>query len=363
MPFNTPKAHLRRSTAPEKQDDFSLDGQGGRREQYGYRRSLRMWRNGEAYGRLDPDELASLSEPPPPYQAALEDVFGEWAKDGEGGERIKLRVHPHMHRWALYEREYNPELGQELWRCFYIFQTDPQGGYLPPDLDGDPYLAHFRGKVGDYVEPTRDHFEMLEKFNIHKYGYEAVNEHAGEMERRADKEKDYQTEQMIGAFLDEHWHLAHDEINQIQGSGSYMRDSHCRNWTYKSNASRWRRIEKTGYVVIEKKTPEEYYAEIEAELQRFKAAWTEAVGMRANYVPTEEEWAMILEKANVKPDSKVLDATKDLIERRKYYRSLLAKQLNNDVVEEFVARAPSDEEREERIKALNHIKSTRKNAT
>lgn len=353
---------LKKSLPTGNEKDFYMtdDGSVGRREAPGVRRSLRLWRHGEAYGRVDPDELSQLAEPPEHSQVALKDVLGEWAVDANGDERLKIRVHPHMHRWALYEREYNPLLGQNLWRCFYIFQTDPVKGYLPPDLDGDLYKAHLRGTVGDYVEPTREHFEMIEKCNIKKYGYETVNEYVGERERLADAAIDAKDDERIAAFLDEHWALARDEANQNAGSGQYMNSAHCMNWRYKCAASRWKRVQKNGYSIVEKKSREEYELELVAELERFKAAWGEAVGLKRAYVPTEDEWTAILEKAGVQADSRVLEATKTVLEKRRYLRTVLSNKLNLDITEEFINRAPSEDERTERLTALKAIQERRK---
>lgn len=337
---------LKRSVSQGEQDFYMPeDGSRGRREQPGVRRSLRMWRNGEAYGYLDPDEISSLGEPPAHAQAALEDVLGEWAKDEDGGERIKLRVHPHMRRWCLYEREYRPEIGANLWRCFYIFQTDPQPGYLPPDMDGDLYMAHFRGRVGDYVEPDRSHLEMIERFNIKKYGVDAVNEHAGALQDKEQKAIDDREEERTQAFVDEHWNLARDEANQVFGSGQYMCDAHCRNWSYKSDLTRYRRTEKSGYVLIEKKSRDEYLAEVKEELIAFAEAWGQVRGLRRKFTPTEAEWAQIMEKSGIDKNTSVPVAQK-----------ILATQLDRDIEEMLINRAPDDTERNERREALKAVR-------
>lgn len=276
-----------------------VENEGGHRDQPGVRKSLRMMRNGEAYGYVDPDQLANLAEPPPHVTAAMEDVLGDWAKDLDGNARIKCRVHPHMHRWALYEREYMPGIGEELWRCFYVFQTEPKSGYLPVDMDGDLYKAHYRGRIGDYVEPDRSHFELIEQFNLHKYGVDVVDERLGALEEKEYNEADANEEERTAAFLDDNWFLAWDEANQNAGSGQYMRSTHCMNFKYKSNLSRYRRVEKNGYTVIEKKTREEYNDEVMHEISAFTSSWHEARGLRRNWKPSDAELKEVFVKAGI----------------------------------------------------------------
>lgn len=336
-------------------DDEPIIERNQKREQYGERFKLRMWHHGEAYGRLDPDELASLAEPPSHSQAALEDVFGDWAKDGDGNDRIKLRVHPHMHRWALYEREYNPKLGANVWRCFYIFQTDPVEGHLPADMDGDKWKAHFRGRVGDYVEPTREHFEMLEKFNIAKYGVNAVNEHAGQLEDKEYVEAEKAEVERTHAFLDEHWGRARDEMHQRDGAGQYMFSGHCDNWAPKSNLSRWRRVDKGSYTLIEKKSAEEYAKEVMAQVIAFGRAWSEAKGLRRSFNPTDIELIAIARQAGIPVDHpSMVDKTDK--ERAEYSRRQLALAMSRDVESAIIESAEDDKEKAERITALNRIK-------
>lgn len=330
--------NLIRSKWEGEEEAFGVN-EDGKRTQPGVVRPLRKAKNGEAYGYLDPDSLASLAEPPAHVQAAMDDVFGDWAKDEWGETRLKLRVHPHMHRWCLYEREYRPEVGQTLWRCFYIFQTDPIKGRLPSDFDGDPYLAHFTGKIGEYLEPDKSHFEILEKFNIHKYGYEAVNETAGELEEKEEAEAEQRMHEMEQAFVDENWFLAWDEANQRAGSGQYMRSTHCMNWQYKSNLTRYRRVEKNGYTVIEKKDADEYYAEVDAEIKRFTIEWNAARGLRQKWKPTDEELVEIFAKSNLIPH----EMTAQQIKR------IMAKTFEKDFKERFVESADEAEVTERKL--------------
>lgn len=332
------------------------DGSIGPREQPGVKKSLRMWRNGEAYGYVDPDELASLDEPPDHCVAAMEDVLGPWASDEEGRPRLKMRVHPHMRRWALYEREYRPEVGEELWRCFYIFQTDPVKGVLPSDMRGDLYKAHFAGRVGEYIEPDRSHFEMLEKFNIAKYGVNAVNEHAGQLEDKAEKEKEEAMREKEAAFIDENWHLCADEANQKAGSGTHMRSSWTDTFKYQTNLSRWHREEKNGYTIVTKKSREEYERELKEEVSRFALAWGAVRGLRRHFTPTDAEWDEIFEKSGwySLPEGHIfkLSSPGSTSEAR---RAFVEKQLQRDLEEHLINRAPSEEERTERLQMLRSI--------
>lgn len=339
---------VKRAHSDTQENILPTSADTGRREAPGVRKQLRMLRNGEAYGYIDPDELANLAEPAPHVQTALEEVFGDFALDQEGSPRIKCRVHPHFRRWCLYEREYRPEIGVELWRCFYIFQDDPRKGYLPTDLDGDTYLAHFRGRIGDYVEPDKSHFELLEKFNIAKYGYEAVNEHAGQMEERKEKFLEAKEQERTEAFLDEHWFLAWDEANQNAGSGQYMRDSHCRSWEYKSNIRRYKRVYKNGYSIIEKLSREDYELLVRADMNMFAEAWGKVRGLRRNFQPTEVEWREIFRLSGIKPEAPI-DVGKRLVYER----------LKSDFNEAFIERAPDAQEKQERINVLRDIHSLR----
>jgi hypothetical protein len=336
-------------------DEGPLVSQERKRTQPGLGKKLRMWHHGEAYGYVDPDELSSLAEPPPHAQAALEDTFGDWALDDEGNERIKLRVHPHMNRWALYEREYRPDLGANIWRCFFIFQTDPVEGVLPSDMRGDIYKAHFTGRVGEYVEPTRAEFELLEKFNIAKYGVNAVNEHCGALEEKDYREACAAEEEFDADFLDRNWGLARDEMNQLAGSGQYMFSGHCDTFKHKTNLSRWRRIDKGTYTLVEKKSAEEYAAELREQIIKFSEAWGEARGMRRHFNPTDEELTEIARKAGVKVDAPEMQE-KTAMERRRHIQNLIKFQLSKDIDEEFIEKAPDEKERDERRRALNHLK-------
>ncbi len=340
---NVPRAQV------EEDESFVMTQDIGRRESPGVRKKLRMIRNGEAYGYIDPDELSSLGEPPPQIQAALEDVLGDWAKDDNGAERIKVRVHPHFHRWCLYEREYRPELGgQELWRCFYIFMGDPVKGKLPSDMDGDLYKYHFTGRIGEYVEPDRSHFEMIERFNRHKYGVDAVNEHAGALQDKELAEAEREETERTEAFLDDNWFLVADEANQKAGSGQYMRDSHCRNYGYKSNVERWRRVQKEGYVVIEKKSKEEYDKEVREDLRTFAQKWAEARGFRRNWRPSKEELRKLLLDGNFIDESVTADEVSSLVE----------KTFERDLSDHIENNASSDAEIAEYRQALARIRQS-----
>lgn len=241
------------------------DGSVGAREKSGVRKSVRMRYNKEAYCYIDPDYLATLGQPPKELQRQLEEVFVNWWKDANGQERLKLRMHPHIRRWCLWEKAFIPSLGKNLWKCFWICQDEPKKGQLPADLQGDKLKAHFTGVIGEFRLPNRKDFIEVEQYNRKKYGVTAVTDQAGKWQGEEEAALEAKANEQIHAFLDENWFLAMDEANQAAGSGQYMRSSHCANWTHKGSVERYRRIQKNGYVVIEKKTRAEFRRELAKE--------------------------------------------------------------------------------------------------
>lgn len=251
----------------ELAETFSMpaDGGTGRREKPGLKKRDRLAYNKEAYCYIDPDYLSMQQKPPVGLQKQLEEVFGQWRADPDGTERLKLRMHPHMKRWAMWERAFIPKLGKNLWKCIWICQEQPVQGVLPSDYEGDILKAHFAGQAGEYRLPTRQDFLEIEQYNKAKYGVTAVTDQAGKWQAVEEAALEAKADEQIAAFLDENWFLAWDEANQAAGSGQYMRDTHCRNWTYKGNIERYRRIQKNGYVLIEKKSKEDFQRDIARE--------------------------------------------------------------------------------------------------
>lgn len=251
----------RRSYALPNDRDVSpwaIDGEIGRREKPGVRKSMRMRRHKEAYYYVHPDDLAQLAAPDPAIQAALEDTLGEWLYGPNGEPLVLLRVHPHFRRWCLYQRVYLPELGESLWKIFWICDEDPVEGRLPLDMQGDDYLAHFTGLIGEYREPTREDFEGIERFNLHKYGWDTVERFVNELEQAPRLAAERRIDERAQQFLDENWFLAWDEAN----GGTKQRNTGHAAWTAKSNPARWRREQRNGFTVITAKSKEEWIEEL-----------------------------------------------------------------------------------------------------
>lgn len=247
-----------------------MEADGGRREKPGIRMPTRLQRHGEAFCWVDPDTLAQSPSPPAEIQAQLEEVLGYCLRDPGGQERIKLRLHPLLKRWGLYERAYIPSLGTNLWKCFWICYEEPKHkDYLPADLD-DLYLAHMAGMIGDYRLPTKQDFELIRRCDVKRFGVDAVNEFVGQKEDQAYLEAESREMDRTAAFLDDNWFLAHDEANQAAGSGQKMRSSACMGWAYKANVERYRRVDCGGYVRIEKKSRAEWEKEVAEALLRVK---------------------------------------------------------------------------------------------
>ena len=239
---------------------YYIDETGGTREQPGLKQSVRMAAHKEAYCYVDPDLLADLDSPPEHVQAAFEEVFGDRIEDPDGRERLKLRVHPHFRRWCLYERALIPELGDSLWKVVWIAQDEPVKGHLPEDLKGDIYKAHFTGMLGDYKEPDKADFELVEQFDKKKYGVNAVNELAGKLQETEEAALEEYEAARTEDFLDYYWNMAYDEANQEQGSGQHMRS--VASVKLKANIERYRHTRKNGYTLIERKSKAEWLDEL-----------------------------------------------------------------------------------------------------
>lgn len=151
---------------------------------------VRREKHSEFYARMDPDKLRHSERPPPEVEACFKEVFGDRAK------RLKLVIHPLLHRWALYE------LGDDNQRWFLIsvFHEVPKEGVLPEDLQGRG-LDHLTGQLGEFRVPHKRDFEIIEKTDSKKYGKVAADDVYAKPEEDAERE-----EQRIWEDWNADWH-------------------------------------------------------------------------------------------------------------------------------------------------------------
>jgi hypothetical protein len=166
----------------------------------------------------DPDSFRKDETPDPAIQVWLEETFGEDYRQG----RLKVALHPHLKRWALYERHFDPYKGADLYQCIYLCCEAPERNedksyVIPSDYRGNPWLEAFSVHVGEYRTFTRKDFEDIERFNKVKYGLDTATarmtegvelEKAEKLRVRADQQAD---------FLDYYWNQAQADANQEAG--------------------------------------------------------------------------------------------------------------------------------------------------
>lgn len=191
----------------------------------------------EFYKHVDPDTLRHSERPPPEVEAAMKDILGDRCKD------LKLVIHPLLKRWTLFERIRDPKSGQTAcWGIVTIFQEEPREGYLPQDLRGSKWLAHLTGQIGDFRLPNRRDFEIIDKADVVRYGYKAVDEmlEAPLAEEARDKERAFNDK--LEDVLDYNFWLA-----MRDAQAHYSQPWSTRPIEAKTNPARWRQEQRNGY--------------------------------------------------------------------------------------------------------------------
>lgn len=191
---------------------------GGRRvapgHSYKKRRTVYDW----MFLDRDPDSFRKDETPDPAVRVWLEETFGEDYRQG----RLKVALHPHLKRWALYERHFDPYLGENLYQCIFICseeaQQDAEGlPIIPSDYKGNPFLECFSSYVGEYRTFTRKDFEEIEVGDRVKYGVDGAiaNLEKPALEAARESARIYRDKQ--DDFLDYYWNQAQADANQEAG--------------------------------------------------------------------------------------------------------------------------------------------------
>jgi hypothetical protein len=228
------------------------DPDGGKRVRPGhsmrYRRTVFDW----MFLDRDPESFRKDEEPGPEIQIWLEETFGEDYRQG----RLKVAMHPHLKRWALFERHFAPEKGENLYQCIYIcseaaLENEDGLPIVPSDYRGNPFLECFSTYVGEYRTFNRKDFEEIEKFNRVKYGVDGAMKNADAHDVEASKERERVYKDKQDDFLDYYWWQAQTDAN---------RDAGCMDKPYfvpdvkvKENPEKYVIVEKEGYRVKAKR--------------------------------------------------------------------------------------------------------------
>lgn len=196
---------------------------------------------------VDPDTFGGLPEPPEHVRVAFREVFG--SRDVVNNTRVlKLRMHPILKRWCLWELGRTRDNADHIWHCVWVCGSleCPHENYVPSDYSSEPLLHHFAGLVGEYRLPTRDDFEMLDRFDRVKYGADAVENYQIEMENAITRAQESEFEAFTHDFVHYHAHMLADEANQRAGSMQ-------KTWMTMENLSERFRCNPAFYVVEQKK--------------------------------------------------------------------------------------------------------------
>lgn len=221
-----------------------------------------------AYCYVDPDILASCEPAPIGIDAEMKEILGDQLKDDDGSIRVKLRMHPHLKRWCMYERV--KKGGQQYWKVFSIFMHEPVPGQMPSDyqnleISTRQWYAHFTGMVGEFRLPNRQDFLELKRFDTRRHTTDEIEGLLRSREEQEEAGTESNWEDWQHDFLSYYFRLAMQEANQAAGS--------CQKpWSNATipvgeNAERWTRVwvatsEKDGYWVRTKKTADQRRIEI-----------------------------------------------------------------------------------------------------
>lgn len=194
------------------------DPDGGKRVRPGHsmrhRRSVFDW----MFLDRDPNSFRRDEEPGPEIKVWLEETFGEDYRQG----RLKVAMHPHLKRWALFERHFAPEKGENLYQCIYLcsheaLQDEAGLPVVPSDYRGNPFLECFATYVGEYRTFNRKDFEEIEAFNRVKYGIDGAMKNADAHDVAASKERERVYKDRQDDFLDYYWWQAQADANRDAG--------------------------------------------------------------------------------------------------------------------------------------------------
>lgn len=291
----------------------------GQREQPGLRRYLRRQKNGQAYDGRDPEKLCAFKVPEQ-FQTMLRNVFG-----AERCKKLKLAMHPHMKRICLFEKHTDPSHGRlEEWRLIWVCQTQPQEGVCPSDYRGDREREHLTGLIGEFKWPEVEELEFIEKTDKKKYGADNVELFWAYMEKSEEDERERVMQDRTEGFLDYYFNLARDEANQAYGSGQRM--SSYATIKLRGNRRKWRHVQKEGYTLIERISPEEAKA-IEMDIAAFDAELKQRKEDRENwrrYRTPEERKAIERERKRIAYE---VAREKELVKEGRSYRPMTSREL------------------------------------
>lgn len=243
----------------------SLDMPG--RDKPGFKKSTRLDAHSAAYCYVDPDILASCEPAPIGIEADMREILRDHMIDDDGQVRIKLRMHPHLKRWCMYERV--KKSGQVYWKVFSIFMEEPNG-QLPRDYEAlEPtsrkWYAHFAGFIGEFRLPNRTDFQEIKRFDMRFHTTAEVEALLDSREALETAETDASWDDWQQDFLSYYFRQAMQDANQAAGSG-------WKPWSQATIAvgeseERWTRTwvvttEKDGYWLKTKKTSEQRREEI-----------------------------------------------------------------------------------------------------
>ena len=169
----------------------------------GLRRSARREVYWEMWAGIDPDYLTSLDKPPQHVQSALEEVMGP-----ERMKNLKLRLHPLLKRWTLFQRRWDPETGKtNCWSPVSIFMDAPKEGVLPKDLENKG-IDHLAGAIGEWRMPHKRDFVLIEECDKKKYPVEERCKGYAEQEDKRERDEASNYESFSHDFLSYNWWLA-----------------------------------------------------------------------------------------------------------------------------------------------------------
>lgn len=208
----------------------------------GKRKSLRMNANKVAFCFVDPDYFRSFEQPPIGVESAMLEVFGRDAcKD------LKVRKHPFLGYWCLYERHKDPSMGENLWQVVEVYCEDVKPGVIPEILRGDPYKEPFAKFYGEFRVPCKRDFEEISNTDKKRHTIAEIEAYFDKNELQEQRDRECEEEARTHDFLHYYFNMARDEANQEAGSGQRM--SSYATVPVKENPERWAIEQKNGYKV------------------------------------------------------------------------------------------------------------------
>lgn len=189
------------------------------RESPGVRKSVRMAWHQAAFCAVDPDSMRA-EVPPPEVQSQLLDIFGE-----ERLKTLKVRLHPFLKRWCLFERQFFPEINENYWRVVSIFCEPAEENKIPTDYVGNRFLESYSRYIGEFSVPNRIDFETIEKTDKKKYTIETREKWLDRKDDEARRQYDCEFEAREHDFWGYYFNAFADAQNRIEGTGWHMRST------------------------------------------------------------------------------------------------------------------------------------------